>query len=57
MGIDIYANFCPTKDGIDEQDLFLCCDSKINLQFKIKGSGILIDLKVTIFTNKKLNSY
>jgi len=50
MGIDIYANFCPTKEGLDEQDLILCCDSKINLPFKIKGDGTLIDLKVLLFT-------
>jgi hypothetical protein len=46
MGIDIYANFCPTKEGIDERDIYLSCDSKINMPFKVTGEGTLIDLKV-----------
>lgn len=46
MAIDIFVNFCPLTEGLMEKDLILCCDSKVNLNYKIRGEGILIDLKL-----------
>ena len=46
MAIDIFVNFCPLNEGLMEKDLILCCDSKVNLNYKIRGEGILIDLRL-----------
>lgn len=51
MAIDIFVNFSPIEEGIMENDLILCCDSKVNLPYKIRGEGILIDLKLISVDN------
>jgi len=51
MAIDIFVIFSPLSEGIMEKDLILCCDSKVNLPYRIRGEGILIDLKLISVDN------
>jgi hypothetical protein len=46
MPIEIFINFNPKQQGVIEKDLIICSDSKINLNYKIKGEGISIDMKL-----------
>jgi len=46
MSVEVYVNFNPQTEGLIEKDLLICCDSKINLNHKIMGEGISIDLKI-----------
>jgi len=46
MSVEIYVNFSPQSEGLIEKDLFICCDSKINIPHKLTGEGIGVDFKI-----------
>jgi len=46
MSLEIYVNFNPKYEDLIEKNLFICCDSKVNIPHKIQGEGISVDLKI-----------
>ena len=38
--------FKPNVEGNIERNLFIACDSKINLPWSIKGEGIMVDMQL-----------
>jgi hypothetical protein len=46
MMIEIFVNFSPKFEGNIDKEIIICCDSKFNLEYKLKGEGILIDMNL-----------
>lgn len=55
MMIEIFVNFSPKKEGNIEKKFIICCDSKTNIEYKIKGEGILIDMGLISLDGLKID--
>lgn len=55
MPIEIFINFNPKLKGVIERDLIICCDSRINLNYKVKGEGISVDMKLVSLDGLELS--
>lgn len=46
MALEIYVNFSPNVEGIIQKNLYITCDSKENIPYKIQGEGIAVDFQL-----------